>query len=62
MQESKTCERETLKRLRAAGISSGVQGIAGVATGVASLAPLYSQSRADRRGSKLAEQFSESKT
>ena len=46
---------------RAAGISSGIAGIAGVATGVASLAPLYGQSRADRRGSKLAEQYADQK-
>jgi hypothetical protein len=42
---------------RAAGISQGVQGVAGVASGIASFAPLYGQSGADRRGSKVAEQY-----
>lgn len=46
---------------RAAGISQGVQGIAGVASGAASLAPLYGQSRADKQGSKLAKQYADQK-
>ena len=41
---------------RAQGISQGISGIAGVATGIGSMAPLYGQSAADRRGSKLAKQ------
>jgi hypothetical protein len=43
---------------RAQSINQGVQGVVGVVQGAASLAPLYSQSAADRRGSKLAKQFS----
>jgi len=46
---------------RAQAINSGVQGVAGVATGLASMAPLYSQSGADRRGSKLSKQFADQK-
>jgi len=46
---------------RAAGISQGVQGIAGVAQGAASFVPLYQQSRADRQGSKLAKQYAKQK-
>ena len=46
---------------RAQGISQGVAGIAGVAGGIGSLAPLYGQSAADRRGSKLAKQYANQK-
>jgi len=46
---------------RAQGISQGIQGVAGVVQGVGSLAPLYGQSGADRRGSKLAKQFADQK-
>ena len=53
--------RSDAEAARAAGISQGVQGIAGVAQGAASLAPLYGQSGADRRGSKLAKQFADQK-
>jgi len=41
---------------RAQGISQGMSGIAGVASGVGSAAPLFSQSGGDRRGAKLAAQ------
>mgnify|MGYP003656025006 CR=1 FL=1 len=46
---------------RAQGISQGVAGIAGVAGGIGALAPLYGQSGADRRGSKLAKQYANQK-
>ncbi len=46
---------------RAQGISQGVKGVAGVVQGVGSLAPLYGQSGADRRGSKLAKQYADQK-
>jgi len=42
---------------RAAGISQGFSGLAGVASGIGEMAPLYGQSGADRRGSKLAKQY-----
>lgn len=49
------------EQARAAGISQGVAGVAGVVQGVGSLAPLYGQSTADKRGSKIASQYSSQK-
>ena len=46
------------EQARAAGISQGMSGVAGVVSGVGAMAPLYSQSGGDRRGAKLASQFS----
>jgi hypothetical protein len=42
---------------RAAGIQQGIQGAGQAVSSAASLAPLYKQSAADKRGVKLAQQF-----
>ena len=49
--------RADAEAARSAGISQGIQGIAGVASGVASLAPTFTQSGADRRAAKLGEEY-----
>jgi hypothetical protein len=46
---------------RAQGISQGIQGVGGALTSAASIAPLYKKSASDKRGSKLANQFGDSK-
>lgn len=43
--------------LRSQYIQQGVQGVGNLVTSIGSLAPLYSQSRADRRAAKVAEQY-----
>ena len=40
------------EQARAAGISQGMSGVAGVVSGVGAMAPLYGQSGGDRRGAK----------
>lgn len=41
---------------RSASIQQGIEGVGGVMTGLASVAPLYGKSKADRRGGKIAAQ------
>ena len=46
---------------RAAGIEQGIAGVGGALTSAASLVPLFGQSKADRRGAKLASQYADQK-
>ncbi len=46
---------------RSASIQQGIEGVGGVMTGLASVAPLYGKSKADRRGGKIAEQYADQK-
>lgn len=46
---------------RSASMQQGIEGVGGVMTGLASVAPLYGKSKADRRGGKIAEQYAEQK-
>jgi hypothetical protein len=42
-------------------MQQGIEGVGGVMTGLASMAPLYGKSKADRRGGKIAEQYADQK-
>ena len=46
---------------RSASMQQGIEGVGGVMTGLASMAPLYGKSKADRRGGKIAEQYADQK-